>query len=88
MALVLQSGVSSYPGDPLTLLHSWLLPGPKEAPYTTADCAVDTAGVQVRLCLKQVNVQMLLRDSEITEKFFLKLLRRCFLGYSGRDYIR
>lgn len=54
MALVLQSRVSSCPGDPLTLLHPRLLPSPKEAAHTTADRAVDTAGVQVRL-----------RDSEL-----------------------
>lgn len=46
MALVLQSRVSSCPGNPLTLLRARLLPGPKEAAHTTADRAVDTAGVQ------------------------------------------
>ena len=50
MALVPQSRVPSCPGDPLTFLHSRLLPSPKEAPHTAADRAVDTAGIQVRLC--------------------------------------
>lgn len=46
MALVPQSRVPSCPGDPLTFLHSRLLPSPKEAPHTAADRAVDTAGIQ------------------------------------------
>lgn len=52
MALVLQSRVSSCPGNPLALLHSRLLSGPKEAAHTTADRAVDIAGVQVRLLVQ------------------------------------